>query len=47
LVPAEQEFGAAMTGIAATDLIAELDNVVKAGSPERRLQIVQAPAGAA
>jgi hypothetical protein len=34
-----------MTAIAVTGLIAELDNVVKAGSPERRIQILRRVAG--
>ena len=34
-----------MPAIAATDLIAELDNVVEAGSPERRVQILRRVAG--
>ena len=34
-----------MTAFAATELIAELDNVVKAGSPERRIQILRQVAG--
>jgi hypothetical protein len=45
VVPGGTRIGAAMTAIAATDLIAELDNVVKAGSPERRIQILRQVAG--
>jgi hypothetical protein len=30
-----------MTNIASTELIAELEHVIKAGSPERRIQILR------
>ena len=34
-----------MTAIATTDLACELENVIKAGSPERRVQILRQVAG--
>ena len=34
-----------MTAIAVTDLFAELENLIKAGSPERRIQILRRVTG--